>query len=308
MRQDRRHTAVALFAILLIMAAMIPGLTRANEATPTPATEGVLVTIDVPELPGPPEPGVEVWFVRFLLDPGASVPSSADLGVSLAYVEEGDLTFTVEGTAEILRADGQVEALQANPDVPVEVVLGPGDTLRTGTGTRTGVRNDGSVSASVLDLLVFSPLEEVEAAEGEEAEVPLEELSGVTPQGLSVGFATLPEGPGRFTIERIVIEPGEAVAPYQISGADVGVVEQGTLRLGVDAGQVWVWPKMLDRTEADGMPSPEPIEPETERTLQAGDAYVLSTGARGTWQIEGSEPVIILRGVVEPVSVATPVP
>jgi quercetin dioxygenase-like cupin family protein len=299
---------VLLVATILIVSASLANFAHAQEASPTPVRDGVLVRIDVPELPGPTDPDVEVWLVRFLLDPGASVPPSTDLWVSLAFVEQGELTFTVEGPGEVIRFGGQTEALQANDDVPVDVVLGPGDTLRAGTGTRTGVRNDGAARASVLDFLVFSPIEEDEVAEVEEDEVPVEQLSGVTPQGLSVGLATLPQGPGRFTIERVTIEPGDAIAPYQISGAEVGVVEQGTLRLSVDSGQVWVWPNMLHRTDADGMPSPETIESESRRTLQPGDGYVLSTAASETWQVEGTEPVVILRGVVEPMTMATPVP
>lgn len=91
-------------------------------------------------------------------------------------------------------------------------------------------------------------------------------------------------------------------------GVEVGAVERGTIRLRLTAGEAWIWPRAMSPTPEAEMTGPESIQAGTEHVLQTGDGYVLPTGASGFWQVDGDEPVTILRAVVEPESVATPAP
>lgn len=303
------HTAfwrseMLIVPMLVMTMAVSPSFVRAQEATPAPAAVGELVRVAVPQLPGPPDPGVEVWLVRFVLDPGVVFPPSPDLGVGLQYVEQGDVTFVVEGSVEVVHAGGVRESIVGTAGTPVELPLGPGDTLVSGSGTRTGFRVTGAAPASVLGFLVFSPIEEATAMQAEAEVTPVDQMSGVQPMLLSAGRGSLPEGPGTLVIERIVVAAGTRADVDRTTGVEVGNVEQGTIRLGLTTGEAFVWPDAASPAPNTGSTGPETIATGSERDLESGDGYALPTGSTGFWQTQGSEPVTILRGVVQPDSPA----
>jgi hypothetical protein len=295
--------AVLLLGVTTVIAlASAPALVRAQPPPAAQATE--LVRVAVPTLPGPPDPGVEVWFIRYTIDPGVTLPPSSDLGVSLIYVEQGDLTFTVEGTTvKAVRPNATPQAVPTAGGTPADVRLHTGETLLTGTGNRTGVQNASREPAIVLVLYVFSPLEEMQGTEGANA-TPTGQETGVGQQPLAAGGGALPEGPGTIVIERVEVRPGERTAEKTRLGIEVGAVEQGSARLtAIPPGAlVWPWSKGADVDS-------EPIfgSAPTERMLQTGDGYALPNGVEGFLFAEGNAPATILRAVVEPQGGATSV-
>ena len=81
------------FSLLTVLLLLLTQATSAlAQATPetTPAGDyDVLAEMRVDTLP---TPHAEVWFIRFSLEPGGSLPLGKQLGPTILYVESGDLT------------------------------------------------------------------------------------------------------------------------------------------------------------------------------------------------------------------------
>jgi quercetin dioxygenase-like cupin family protein len=286
---------------------LLPAVAIAESATPTPTATGAgtLVHVDVPSLPGPPDPGVEVWLVRYEIEPGAAIPASPDWGAGLVFVERGPVIFSEQRAVQVIGRDGRSRSAGSSGDSPFDLTLEAGETLVTGTGTATGIRNDGAGAASVLFFSVFSPLEE-ESASGAAA-TPTDTLPGVTPILLAAARGQLPEGPGSLAIERITLPAGERVSAAASAGIEVGVVEEGAVQLGLMIGDVWVWEDAISPVPGRGTAGPKMIAPGLTWILRAGDGYGIGAGAVVGRDVIEDRGVTILRAVVEPAGVATPV-
>ena len=290
-----RNHRLAVAFVSLWMAAAIGLLPASTGAQPPTAQGTTLVKAAVPSLPGPPDPGVEVWFFRLSMDAGRILPSSPNLGVTMLFVESGSFTIEQQGAADIIHADGSRESFPSSATAAAQTsrILTAGETLVTGTGSSTGLQNTSAHTATALVYEVFSPIEEVQTTA-----TPIGELPGVRMQPLSVGRGALPEGAGTITIERVVVKPGEMTAEKGSLAIEIGAVEQGSARITAMAkALVWQWSSGGD-ARSDSIFGAAPAE----RALKTGDGYALPNGINGFLRAEGSAPATILRVIIAPAS------
>jgi hypothetical protein len=290
----------------MALALMLVAPAAGQGSTPAPAAEspvGVLGEVQVEALPSP---DAEVWFIRFFLEPGGSLPLDMQIGPTVAVVESGAMTFTSDAPLEV--SGGMAATPVAIGAGMQDTVVTAGQTVYVHEDTTIAVRNDGDETASMLALLTFSPQRETEAMEAAEASgTPMEPI-GFSQEPLGVTRAAFPEGPGTITIERVALQPGETARMDVPAGAAVGGVEQGGATLTPDAGTCYLWPGIM-----------EPVGPEggaqgPERTdLGAGDTGELAAGdAFGCWDAgidwqAGEEGATIIQARVTPVEAeATP--
>ena len=269
----------------------------AQDATPV-VDETILARFPLQLLPGPPDPGVEAWFLGYLVEPGGSQSITTDMGPTLMYVATGTITLSVEGTLAVHRADGSEETVEAAAGEPADVALAAGDAALSMKGNRVGGRNDSDADADVLQFLVFSPMdEETGSEEGVQ--------TGMRPRLIAVGRGTLPEEPGVIMLRRIRHAPGATGARESMPVIEVGGVEAGTMTADITAGEALRWPQMmtfdLSAANADtdaATPSPrERIGAGDSVTLTEGDGYALADDVTLTW-IAGDAGVTLIQAVI----------
>ena len=119
----------------------------AQDATPPARTLEIAPGVTAEEVPA--EPGSPPLF-RIHLDPGAAVAfDDTDPSLSLVYVEDGTVTFTIAAPVSVTRAGAEDQA--AEPIVAaVEFTAGPGDYFIAPANTAAELRNDGTDPATIL--------------------------------------------------------------------------------------------------------------------------------------------------------------
>jgi hypothetical protein len=291
-------------------AGVLPARALAQETTR--GTWETLAEFPLDALPGPADPGVEGWFLRFTGAPGASVPLTADIGPSILYVESGAVTMRYEGTVRVRRAgaDAEEEVPTAAAGAPLEVALAPGDAMLTVKGNRSGGANTAEGDASVLQWLVMSPIDEVAAMEEEMDEPAIPFL----PHMIAVGSASLPEGPGVIALDRQIFVAGESQRSDEHQAFECGGVEAGGLSMTIVAGEMFHWPGIMAfdpaAAEAAGMATmeaggtPEATGPDIDRfaagdmvDLATDDGYAFGPGTTLDWTV-GPAGATLLRGVI----------
>jgi hypothetical protein len=304
MTLSRRRFAVmtaALPALLAVAPALAQGSTPVVvEAGPA----GVLGQVQVGALPSP---RAEVWFLRFMLDPGGSMPGDLQIGPTVAVIESGELALVTDQPVEI---DGDAPMATAAADAEGEwtTIATAGQVVYVHEDTMLAVRNDGDAPVSFLTLLTFSPERETESMNaGEAAGTPPAEPVGFSQEPVGLTVAEFPEGPGTITIERIVLESSETARTDVPGGAIAGGVEQGSLAITLDAGNGFLWPDMMEPLgPAGGDQAPERID------LASGDSGALAArDGFGCWDAgidwqAGGDGATILQVRIEPAMTATP--
>jgi quercetin dioxygenase-like cupin family protein len=148
-----RRTAVTTTALALAVAALLAGnaaVSRALDATPVVIANEVLVRA-TPAAAAP----AELALGRVTIMPGAAIPSHYHPGTQLAFIAQGELTYTVF-TGEVLWQRA------TNPDAGVEaiapgqtVVVLPGDALTETPGSIHQGRNEGAVPVVIYLSTLF---------------------------------------------------------------------------------------------------------------------------------------------------------
>ncbi len=281
----------------VVLLAAMPLVATAQGMPPIPATPvpgeapvGVLAEFAVPELPSP---HAEVWFLRMQLEPGGSVETGIQAGPSMVYVEWGAVTLTADGPVMPGTAG-------ATPQAAGDLELAAGASAMVDAGTTVSFRNDGSGTASLLALLMYSG--EQEGAD--EGSYP--EPVGLTQGGVSIGTAEFMPIPATVTIERVVLQPGDIVEPEMGAtdmefpgylGMELGAIETGQADVMLEYASManLTWDGML-RGE---MSRPQMVPFSRNVELGTGDAYAFG-GSTMTWTNTGDEPLTILRVVILP--------
>jgi hypothetical protein len=276
------------FAVMsLVLLAAIPGIGPA-EVAGMPATPragpslGVLGNATVDQLPAP---DAEVWFLRFGFAPGGFLPPDRQIGPTLIVVESGMVTLTADRPVTVIYPNDNATPAAEQPIPASELFLKPGDVALVVDGTTIGVRNDGGEPANALALLLFSPQREGESTTSAQ---PV----GVTQQLLGVAAARFPAGPGTLTIERVEVAPSTSESVGEADGAEVGAVEQGTVKIDLASGRMWI-----ARSASRG--GVEEVRPGTAAAIAAGDGYGLAR-AVATWSAEAGRSAVVLRARVVP--------
>jgi hypothetical protein len=289
------------------VAAVLPAVLMARQAaaqgsTPIVIEEqptGLLGQVYVDQLP---VPHAEVWFIRFMLEPGGSLPLDVQIGPTVAVVESGELTLVTDQPVEV---DGGM-ASPGGTGAMLETVVTSGQTVYVHEDTSLAARNDGDAPVSFLTLLTFSGVREVEAMEQQPEGTPAEPV-GFTQQPLGVTRAEFPEGPGTITIERLVLNPDGAARTDVPDGAIAGGVERGSVTVSVDSGNGFLWRDMMQPLGPEGgteEPRREAIGPGDAGDLVANDGFGF-WDAGIDWQA-GGDGVTMIVARVEPAAAATP--
>lgn len=295
-----KRTMLTVLSVLLL--GLMPLVATAQGMPPLPATPvpgeapvGVLAEFTVPELP---TPHAEVWFLRFSLEPGGSLPEETQIGPVIAYVESGTLTLDSNAAVEV--ASASTPEAGATPAGITRTVLQAGDSVSIPAGTTMYVSNTSEQPVTFLVLLMYAAEREGSMAQG--ADEPV----GLSQMGVSIGTAEFMPIPASVRIERVVIEPGATVEPGTNAsemkfpgylGMEVGAVETGSAEVVLNSGSMsnMTWPGMA----TSGMPQPEMVPLTATVQLATGDAYSFG-GSTLTWTNSGGEPLTILRVVILP--------
>lgn len=285
----------------------------AQSGTPVPgnAPIGVLGQVQVDNLPSP---DAEVWFIRFFLDPGGSLPLDKQIGPTVVVVESGALDVMTDRPVDVSGSNAATPA--ANPGMR-ETTVTAGQTVYIHEDTFLAVRNNGDQRAAFLALLTFSGVREVESTETEEqaeaAGTPQAQPVGFSQQPLGVTQAQFPAGPGTVTIERVALQPGQTARTDVTSGAVAGGIERGGAKVSLDSGTCFIWPTIMRAVlDANGTGNEGQNRVENPR-IRTGESAVLAAddgfgcfGGVLNWQA-GSQGATVIRAVVQPLSAATPV-
>jgi hypothetical protein len=295
-----RRSFVAMTAALPAILTGVP--VAAQGSTPIVMEEqptGVLGQVHVDQLP---VPHAEVWFIRFALEAGGSLPLDLQIGPTVAVIERGELTLVTDQPVEV---DGAAAAPGGTGGM-LETVATAGQVVYVHEDTVLAVRNDGDAPVSFLTLLTFSGVREVEAMEQEPAGTPVEPV-GFTQQPLGVTRAEFPEGPGTITIERVVLNPDATARTDVPGGAIAGGVERGGVAFTLDSGDGFLWAGMMQPLGPEGgteEPRREEVGPGDTGELTANDGF-------GFWDASidwraGGDGVTMVMARVEPAGQATP--
>ncbi len=284
-------------ALLLIAPTAGQGSTPIlTEGQPT----GVLAQVQVDALPSP---HAEVWFLRFMLEPGGSLPLDVQIGPTVIVVESGELTLVTDQPVEI---DGNLPmATPATGDGTYETVATTRQVVYVHEDTSLAVRNDGDAAVSMLALLTFSPERETEAMNQQSG--PPAEPVGLTQMPIGLTAAEFRAGPGTITIERVVLDPNATARTDVQGGAIAGGIERGSVEVAPDAGHGFVWPDSMQPLGPQGgseAPRRVDVEPGDSGELVANDGFGF-WNAGLDWQA-GNDGATILQVRIEPVVAATP--
>lgn len=300
---------VSSFVALLALIALGAAPASAQNAKPQASggSVGVLGQVQVAALPSP---SAEVWFIRFFLDPGGSLPLDKQIGPTVIVVESGALTVTTNQPVEVSGSNIATPVTTAGMH---ETMATAGQTVYVHEDTSLALRNNGGQRVAFLGLLTFSGEREVEAAGAEEgaeaAGTPPAQPVGFSQQPLGVTQAQFPQGPGTITIERIALKAGVNARTDLTNGAMTGGVEHGSATINLDSGTCFIWPSMMSQVfGASGGQS----APENKRIVSGQSADLAGNDAFGcfggvvTWSA-GADGATVLRAVILPASAATPV-
>lgn len=265
--KTRRRVFPAVMAALLALLLIAP--VSAQGGTPVPMDgqpAGVLAEVQVEALPSP---HAEVWFLRFELEAGGSLPLGLQVGPTVGVVEAGEVTIVTDQPVEI---DGSAPMATPAAEGELTTVATAGQVVYVHEDTDLTIRNDGDAPVSLLALLLFSPERETESMESDQPAEPVG--MSQTPIGLTVG--EFPEGPGTIAIERVVLEPNATVRADLPGGAIAGGVEEGSVAVTAESGNGFLWPEMmvpLGPAGGDQAPERIDIEGSGEGELEAGDGF-----------------------------------
>jgi quercetin dioxygenase-like cupin family protein len=289
-----RLTLPLLAVLLLVLMPPLTSSAQGSMATPVPGDSpiGVLTEFPIDVLP---TPHAEVWFMRYGLEPGGTLPAEQLIGPFVAYVESGELTLVTDQPPTVLTAgDSAAPAfgVTASPVSEFEMVLHMGESALVDDGTTLTASNDTNEPLTLLVVYIFAAERETASGEGSE---PV----GLTQQGISIARAEFPARAGTLSMERIVVEPGDTLQHDSgqgmgIGGIELGAIEQGSVEATFMMGSSWWWPSILHQFN-----DPQPIDPGATVSLTAGDGYYTFDGS-STWVVTGEEPLILLRVVIMP--------
>jgi hypothetical protein len=292
----RVHTLFALVGALALCG--IGPMAAAQEGTPTatsvPIAEQAIFshTFSQEDLP----PGeVQAFFYRLTLSPGESLPflvgpfcgcpgQSVTPGVGIEAVTEGAYTVRLDAPFAVVRG-GDEEEIAPGTDV----TLTPGEVgVFPDYAAPADIRNDGSGPASVIGVAVVSNESTATPAPSLPMGLETEELARAVP----ADWRRLPSGPVTLTLRRLTLPAGAALGPYEASGLETFLVEQG------EVGLVFMAPD-----------ANEPGRPLVYGAGRSAPFVSLNPGTRRLVTNEGDGPATILALAVVPAAAdATPRP
>jgi hypothetical protein len=277
--------------VLALLLALMPVMSVGAQATPTtdvPARMTIAVPVD--DLPSP---AAEVWLLRYIIEPGGSVPQLNQSGPTLIAVEQGEVTLITDGPVTLKNALGSPTPVTATSPAGA-TNLGESQGALVPSDTRLGMTNNADQQSQVLVLKVFSPDKKRRASIP--SGIPTVTPSRVTVQPISNGPVSFSGSSGVLMIERDVVEARQSTVSGIYSGVEVGALEGGEARVIFMDGQNWFRPRILTNYADAAMGGPMPLNPGATINLSANDGFMSMEGSL-VWRSISDEPLIIIRGV-----------
>lgn len=239
---------------------------------------------------------ISTWFLRQRLEPGADLSPLDHFGTALMMVDAGEVTLT--GTASGVTVHTGASWETAPEGIGDGIRLGPGNGVLVEDGATISIRNDGEDAASVLLLDVYN-----------QSSVPDyrwpsdRPASGVEVQ--AVGYThqlLIAQGPAILVLEHDIVPGGGSGYSSTFEGIEIGGIDAGRARIGVQRGTTWVTPQLLETWERIVVPGAKQVSEGEHTTLSASDGYAAQDAAL-TWRAGDDGPLEILRAQVIPVPV-----
>lgn len=278
--------------LLSVLVALSPFIAMAQASPESDASAITPFTIAVP-VDNLPTPEAEVWLVRYILEPGGSIPQLNQPGPTLAVVEQGDITLITDKPVKLKNT------LYLSPPSSVDrpkgaTMLGEGEGALIPAETRLGITNTSDLQSRVLVLKVFSPEQKRRA--NIPTGIPTYMPSDVIVQPVSHGLVSFNDGAGVLVMERRVINPGRSTVGGVFNGVVIGALERGEARATFLDGSNWMWPNILTDYEKSAIGGPVPLNPGAIIDLSTGDGFTSKNGYL-TLRSTGEEPLVIVRAV-----------
>ncbi len=254
----------------------------------------------------PPAP-LSLWLgakqaglARFAFPPGAEVDDLLAPGPHLILPESGVLTVSLDGPAEIARAD----AVGWRPTTSAEspLTLRPGDALLVPADVVHTIRNRTAAGASMLGVLLSwrmtSPPQSSRMSPGPPTLFSMYNAGPIAERNVWDGGATI-EALARsmdicaarqdstLTVAWLRLDAGQSIAARPTVGVELLTAQSGTLLVGQSHPALATNRDSAD--QATGFAAPE--EP---AVLMTGDGVAFSTGLTGSVTNTGNAPAMAL--------------
>ncbi|MGH2614316.1 MAG: cupin domain-containing protein [Thermomicrobiales bacterium] len=283
----RLHLLIALVLTL----SWLPGLARPLAAQEESLPEGVTVDIWATAVTDAvPENANQILLFRMTLAPGAGLPITPEEGsVSLVEVERGAVTTTVDAPMSVSRAGAEAGSEEAIP-AGEPFTLAMGDSALYGPDLTGEFGNAGTEVASVIVL------EALPTAAAEEMAFP----DGITVEVLAWGETSdLPRGDVLMLIGRFSMEPAAGVPEHAHPGAELGVLEEGTVAFKTYDGPALQIARQVAEAMTSGTePVIETAAPGEEILAEVGDAVFVPAGNVSETRNGGEGPASALLGEI----------
>ncbi len=290
------NLTIALSLAVLILLQPRSGV--AQESTPpaqsADSAEETVFAWTVPA-EGRPTGDVEGVFYRLTLRPGTTLPlllgpycacrsPMVAPGIGVELVEAGTYTIRLNAPFTVVR-DGVEEEVAAG----TEATLSPGDVARFPDYAAPGeIRNAGTDDASVLGLALLSPQKESGTPVPDLPQgVMSTELSHITP----MDWSKVTPGPISVALRRLSLPAGAALAPYEPTGLETILVEDGEISLAfIPVGET------------------EPSTPLVFRDGHASPFLSVPPGTRRVVRNDGQAPAALLVLTIAPADASAGTP
>ncbi len=228
-----------------------------------------------------------MWFIRYSLDPGGTLPPEMQIGPAMAYVESGELTVT---------SDQPIRQIDiASASAATEVVVAGDQAVYLPENATIAARNDGDDPVVFDVLMTFAPEREVEAME---SATPSGEPQGLTLLGGGVTQVSFPEGPGVIRITRVTLEAGMTVPYDATDGALAGWVEQGSATVTVESGSCNILRPVPGGGDVDiEQVGPDQPGGETSTDLAVDDGFGCGNAVM-SWQVGDAGMIVLIAEVM----------
>lgn len=277
--------------VLALLLTLMPVLTAAQATPGTGAPARMVIAVPVSDLP---RPAAEVWLLRYILDPGVSLPEIQQVGPTLVVVEQGEVALTSDGPVTLKNTLGTPPPKAATSPAG-STTLNVGEGALISGGAQLGMQNDSDQQSQLLVLKVFSPDQKKLA--NIPTGIPTFASFGVTIQPIANGPASFAGGAGVLVIEQDVVGAHRSTVSGTFNGVEVGALEGGEARAVFMSGSNWLWPRILTDYPDCAVGGPVPLHHGAALELTADDGYMSMKGSL-TWRSNSDEPLIILRAVV----------
>ncbi len=269
--------------VLLLPTVLLPSVSAAAQATPTPARSpnALSKSAVVGRLPT----DADVVFMHLVFAGKGATSQRQMSGTTLFLVTDGEITLTTDQSISLGPSGTLATPCSALPPGDVPIRAGEGTVI--GRDTTIAFENR---SASGADVLLLQILPTAESATPE-ARASISG-PGVETTLLGNARATFASSRGILIVERAVQPPASSSTSSTLMGVEIGEIESGGARVLFLRGSNYV--------ESMGE---KDVEANSRVDLTPGDQYASLDGSL-VWRAGDTEPLVVLRAQTIPIPTA----